>query len=96
MWFYWSKARTQQLKTADLSRGESVRVTARAASAHAMLQKMVGSRHYAVRVPIPLRFWHRNSVMCTCVHVYACLSLYVRGPLSCTALCGFRALTYAR
>ena len=74
MWFYWSKARTQQLKTADLSRGESVRVTARAASAHAMLQV-------------------------SCVHVYMCtraLSLYVRGPLSCTAPCGFRALTYAR
>ena len=73
----------------------SVRVTARDASAHAMLQKMVGSRHYAVRVPIPSDF---GIGTVSCVHVYMCsrsLSLYVRGPLSCTAPCGFRALTYA-
>ena len=44
-------------------------MTARAASAHAMLQKIVGSRHYAVRVPIPSDF---GIGTVSCVHVYAC------------------------
>ena len=44
-------------------------MTARAASAHAMLEKMVGSRHYAVRVPIPSDF---DIGTVSCVHVYAC------------------------
>ena len=43
-------------------------MTARAASAHAMLQKMVGSGHYAVRVPIPSDF---GIGTVSCVHVYA-------------------------
>ena len=46
-------------------------MTARAASAHAMLQKMVGSRHYAVRVPIVIPSDFGIGTV-SCVHVYAC------------------------